>query len=142
MQALNLVAKKKMDPVTPTIVGLEVTVSSFPKLPEGLNLDAATGTISGTPKAEQETRPYIISVTNASGESVSTTLNITIDKPAVNWLLIIIIVVVVIIVVAVVVVVVLSSRKKGNKSKSIPKSATKPKNAAKPAAQPKVAVKV
>ena len=142
VQALNLVAKKKMDPVTPTIVGLEVTVSSFPKLPEGLNLDAATGTISGTPKAEQETRPYIISVTNASGESVSTTLNITIDKPAVNWLLIIIIVVVVVIVVAVVVVVVLSSRKKGSKSKSIPKSATKPKNAAKPAAQPKVAVKV
>jgi|GEM_PF-862356 len=50
-------------------------------LPAGLSLDAATGTISGTPNAAG-TFNFTVSVTDSSGSSVSISLSITIPSPA------------------------------------------------------------
>ena len=142
VKELNLVAKKAMDPITPKIVGLEVTVSTLPTLPTGLSIDTKTGTISGTPQEEMEKKMYTISVINDSGKVVYTTLSISIEKAPVNWLLIIIIVVVVVIVIGVVIVVIVMASSKSKKgSKSIPKG-SKSKSMPKNAVQPKAAVKV
>ena len=141
VKELNLKAKKAMDPITPTIVGLDVTVSTLPTLPSGLSIDTKTGTISGTPKEEMETKMYTISVINDSGKVVYTTLSITIEKAAVNWLLIIIIVVVVVVVIGVVIAVIITASKSKQGSKSLPKG-SKSKPMPKNAVQPKAAVKV
>ena len=141
VKELNLKAKKAMDPITPTIVGLDVTVSTLPTLPSGLSIDTKTGTISGTPKEEMETKMYTISVINDSGKVVYTTLSITIEKAAVNWLLIIIIVVVVVVVIGVVIAVIITASKSKQGSKSLPKG-SKSKSMPKNAVQPKAAVKV
>lgn len=49
-------------------------------LPAGLNIDAATGTISGTPTVGNLSTSYIITATNAAG-SVKDTLDITVINP-------------------------------------------------------------
>ena len=143
VKELNLVAKKAMDPITPKIVGLEVTVSTLPTLPAGLSIDTKTGTISGTPQEEMEKKMYTISVINDSGKVVYTTLSISIEKAPVNWLLIIIIVVVVVIVIGVVIVVIVMASSKSKKgSKSIPKGSKSKSMSKKDSVQPKAAVKV
>ena len=141
VKELTLKAKKKMDPITPTIVGLEVTVSTLPTLPAGLSIDATTGTISGTPQQEAEKKVYTISVKNASEKVVYTRLAITIEKAPVNWLLIVIIIVVVVVIIVVVVLVVItSSKKKGDKS--LPKGSKSKPMSKKDSAPPKAVVKV
>ena len=70
-----------------------------------------------------------------------TTLSITIEKAAVNWLLIIIIVVVVVVVIGVVIAVIITASKSKQGSKSLPKG-SKSKSMPKNAVQPKAAVKV
>ena len=48
--------------------------SVSPTLPDGLNLDAAEGTIQGTPSAATEGRPYTFSVTDESGSAAESKL--------------------------------------------------------------------
>lgn len=53
--------------VTPTITGSLGTFSVQPALPAGLNMDAATGVISGTPSAVTAAAIYSITASNAGG---------------------------------------------------------------------------
>ena len=140
---LELTQNKEVN-IVPTILGVEVTVTSFPTLPAGLTLVPSTGAITGKPTTVQESRKYTISVTNEGG-TITTTINILVLEAPVNYVLIVLIVVVVIIViVAIVVLIVMLGKKKSGAKKSMPKSA---KSAKAPAPKPaqvktKTAVKV
>ena len=141
---LELIQNKEVN-VVPTIIGVEVTVTSFPTLPAGLTLVPSTGAITGKPTTVQDSRKYTISVTNEGG-TITTTINILVLEAPVNYVLIVLIVVVVIIVIVaiVVLIVLLSKKKKSGAKKSMPKSA---KSAKAPAPKPaqvktKTAVKV
>ena len=120
----------QMTPLTPTIIGKEVTVTIFPILPSGLQIDQTTGTISGTPNEVQEQRKYTISVKNKGG-STSTTMTITVEEKPTNWMLIIVLVVVaiVVIVVGIVGIVALSKKKKPTKKMPSTKSSKTTKTA-------------
>lgn len=68
---------------TPTSSGgAVVSYSMTPALPAGLDLDAATGVISGTPTAVTPAATYMVTATN-SGGSTSVSLNITVNPVAV-----------------------------------------------------------
>ena len=58
--------------------GPVVSWSISPGLPTGLNIDASTGEISGTPSALSTLTTYTITATN-SGGSTSTTIDITVN---------------------------------------------------------------
>ena len=115
-------------------------MSSFPSLPEGLTIDSSTGVISGTPLEEMERKGFTINAANQEG-SVYTTIAITVNKAAFNWLLLVIIIVIVIVVVVVVVVVLTASKKKKG-SKAMPKSSKSKSGSKKMDAQPKAVIKV
>ena len=141
---LELTQNKEVN-IVPTILGVEVTVTSFPTLPAGLTLVPSTGAITGKPTTVQDSRKYTISVKNEGG-TITTTINILVLEAPVNYVLIVLIVVVVIIVIVaiVVLIVLLSKKKKSGAKKSMPKSA---KSAKAPAPKPaqvktKTAVKV
>ena len=120
--------------ITPTVIGAEITCSAFPRLPDGLSIDSATCTISGSPTTPQESQKYTITVTNSSEESIQTNINIVVVEAPTNWtLIIIIIVVVVIVVIAIIVVIVLVSKKSKKNTKKMPKSAAKTSAKAAPA---------
>ena len=132
--------------ITPSVIGAEITCSSFPRLPDGLSIDSATCAISGSPTTVQESQKYTITVTNSS-DSIQTTINIVIEEAPTNWtLIIIIIVVVVIVVIAIIVVIVLVSKKNKKNTKKMPKAAAKTSAKAAPAkttaVKTKTAVKV
>lgn len=62
-------------------------VSSFtiePALPDGLSLDASSGSIGGTPSTTQSRTEYTVTGNNASGESVSVQLFITISTSSIT----------------------------------------------------------
>eukprot|EP00413_Alexandrium_margalefii_P036355 CAMPEP_0204590370 /NCGR_PEP_ID=MMETSP0661-20131031/49746_1 /ASSEMBLY_ACC=CAM_ASM_000606 /TAXON_ID=109239 /ORGANISM="Alexandrium margalefi, Strain AMGDE01CS-322" /LENGTH=772 /DNA_ID=CAMNT_0051600393 /DNA_START=12 /DNA_END=2330 /DNA_ORIENTATION=- len=59
--------------------GVCATFSVEPALPEGLELDPATGAIKGTPAAESEPSTYTVTATNPSG-SCSTELAFSVTK--------------------------------------------------------------
>ena len=67
-----------MTPVTPTSSGGPVvTWSVNPGLPTGLSIDAATGTISGTPTVITPSGTYTITATNSGGsDSITITLEV------------------------------------------------------------------
>ena len=67
-----------MTPVTPTSSGGPVvTWSVNPSLPTGLSIDAATGTISGTPTVITPSATYTITATNSGGsDSITITLEV------------------------------------------------------------------
>ena len=59
--------------VTPTSLGgAVVTWSISPNLPTGLSIDAATGTISGTPTVLSTQATYTITATNTGGSDTIT----------------------------------------------------------------------
>ena len=98
--------------ITPKVMAAKARVFSFPTLPDGLTMDEATGAITGTPTAVQESKKYTISVTNESG-SISTAIAMTITEPPVNWILIIIIAIVgIILVVGIIVAIVMAVKSK------------------------------
>ena len=119
---LELTQNKEVN-IVPTIIGVEVTVTSFPTLPAGLTLVPSTGAITGKPTFVQESRKYTISVANESG-TIMTTISILVLEAPVNYVLIVLIVVVaIIVIVAIVVLIVLLNKKKSGTKKSMPKSA-------------------
>jgi gliding motility-associated-like protein len=76
----NFTAGVSITNLTPTVTGLTpMTFTSNPTLPAGLNLNASTGEISGTPAAYSPTAFYTITATNAVGSS-SVVLPITVNK--------------------------------------------------------------
>ena len=140
---LELTQNKAVN-IIPTIIGAEVTVTSFPTLPAGLELVASTGAITGKPTTVQESKKYTISVTNEGG-TITTTINIVVVEAPVNYtLIILIIVIVIIVIIAIIVLFMLLGKKKSGSKKSMPKSAKSGKAPAPKPAQvkTKAAVKV
>ena len=131
---LELVQNKEVN-IVPEILGAEVTVTSDPTLPAGLNLVPSTGAITGKPTTVQESKKYMIIVTNQAGSTNSMIEIAVIEAPPVNISMIILIIVVVIIVILVIVVLIVSmNKKKSGGRRSLPKSAKSDKApASKPA---------
>ncbi len=68
-------------PNVPTLQGSGASFSASPELPAGLQIDGATGKISGTPVTVTGAASYAITARNASGAAI-TTINIRIaDSP-------------------------------------------------------------
>ncbi len=70
-------ANTAIAPQVPTLYGGVGTFTISPTLPAGLNFDAATGTISGTPTAASPATNYIVVATN-SCNAVTTVINIAV----------------------------------------------------------------
>jgi hypothetical protein len=69
-------------PNAPTVGGGAVSWYRIsPALPAGLDFSATTGVISGTPTVVSATTQYVITASN-SGGSASTTMSITVSRPA------------------------------------------------------------
>ena len=73
---------KQITPITPMIVGAEVTVSVFPILPMGMMIDSTTGVISGIPTELKQTE-YVVTAQNKAG-STQTVIYISIVEPPAN----------------------------------------------------------
>lgn len=54
-------------PLTPTVSGTVTTYTVAPALPAGLNLDSATGIISGIPTTDATQATYLVRATNSGG---------------------------------------------------------------------------
>lgn len=70
-----------MDPISPQVMGSVSSYSVSPALPAGLQLNATTGLISGTPTTATALRTYTVSATNSSG-SVTFALLLEVREPA------------------------------------------------------------
>lgn len=70
---------KEISPLNPTVSGLGINYSVSPELPSGLVIDTLTGVISGTPLSDSIVGPYIITATNAGGDT-NFELVITVEK--------------------------------------------------------------
>ena len=68
-------------PLVPSVTGNDLTFTVEPSLPTGLQMDAATGIISGTPTALSAPTMYTVSAEN-SGGSVSFVVNISVIDAA------------------------------------------------------------
>jgi Putative Ig domain len=66
---------------TPTVSGTVASYSVNPALPAGLNLDASTGAISGTPTAASPQASYEVTAQNSVG-SITATLQIMVNPAA------------------------------------------------------------
>jgi hypothetical protein len=81
---ITLTRNLTMNPLSPTVSGGNVSNwSIFPELPAGLNF--TNGTISGTPEVNMTTTMFTVWA-NTSGGAASTTVNITIVEPPVDFL--------------------------------------------------------
>ena len=82
--AVSLVRGEAMVPVTASATGGDgdygFTVD--PALPAGLDLDAATGTISGVPEAIQAATVHTVTVTDGTGATATASLEVTVAQPA------------------------------------------------------------
>ena len=80
--SLSLAMDATMNPLTPTSSGGAVTSWTVsPTLPNGLNIDSSTGTISGTPTAMSPSASYTVTATNTGG-SATATLTIVVHDAA------------------------------------------------------------
>ena len=73
---------RSFTPITPTIEGLEVSVSVLPTLPAGLSLNPQTGVISGIPTAVTAQASYMLTATNSAGSSSATFSLVVVEGPA------------------------------------------------------------
>jgi hypothetical protein len=64
-----------IDPIYPSVIGTVSSYTVLPALPAGLQLDAVTGRISGTPTTATPSGSYVITAANSTG---STTFDLTI----------------------------------------------------------------
>ena len=81
---ITLIRNDTMNPLSPTVSGGNVSNwSIFPELPAGLNF--TNGTISGTPEVNMTTTMFTVWA-NTSGGASSTTVNITILEPVVDFI--------------------------------------------------------
>ena len=102
---LELTQNRKVN-IVPTIVGAEVTVDSFPPMPNGLSIVPSTGAITGKPKTIQDLTNYTIIVINKGG-NITTTIGIAILKGSffdddlnVTVLIVVVIVLIIIIIIS------------------------------------------
>lgn len=70
-----------VDPVQPTITGTPTGWSVSPALPAGLTIDAADGTLHGTPTAPAAIADYVVTASNDSSQD-QFTLRIGVERPA------------------------------------------------------------
>jgi len=63
-----------IDPIYPSVTGTVSSYTVLPALPAGLQLDAVTGRISGTPTTATPSATYVITASNSTG---STTFNLS-----------------------------------------------------------------
>ena len=81
---ITLIRNETMSPLSPTVSGGNVSIWSItPALPDGLNF--TDGVISGTPEVNMTTTMFTVWA-NTSGGASSTTVNITILEPAVDFI--------------------------------------------------------
>ena len=73
---------EEMIPITPTIEGLEVSVSVLPTLPAGLSLNPQTGVVSGIPTAVTAQASYTLTATNSAGSNSATFSLVVVEGPA------------------------------------------------------------
>lgn len=66
---LSLMIGVPIAPLTPTVAGDVTAWTTQPPLPAGLSINAATGTISGTPTGATEFRDYIVTAANDGGST-------------------------------------------------------------------------
>ncbi|MFP5206717.1 MAG: Ig domain-containing protein, partial [Acidobacteriota bacterium] len=59
-------------PDTPTVTGVVTSYTVSPALPQGLHLNASTGSISGTPTAAAAQAAYTITAANTAGSTTAT----------------------------------------------------------------------
>lgn len=104
----------EITPLTPSIVGAEYTVSTFPSLPDGLMINKNSGIISGTPTTLSQRKSYSVLVTNPSGV-ISTNLYLEVIKAPINWWLISLFIVIAIVIVVAIVIIVIVMKKKSSK---------------------------
>ena len=68
--------------LAPTVQGQVMSYSVSPSLPTGLVIDPATGVIAGTPTAAQSATAYVITASNAGGQSTfSLTITVRLSAP-------------------------------------------------------------
>ena len=72
-------ADEAIAPNTATVDGTVDSFSVDPALPDGLQLDATTGTITGTPTTEAPASQHTVTATNTAG-STTTQIGITVGK--------------------------------------------------------------
>lgn len=70
--SLSLEAGQPFPSNIPTVSGSATSYSVSPALPTGLNLDANTGTIYGTPSASSASNTYTVTASNAGGNTTAT----------------------------------------------------------------------
>ena len=69
-----------MTPLSPTVVGTVSSYSVSPPLPTGLSLNTTSGVISGTPAASAAEATYVITATNAGGNTTFV-LSLSVNPP-------------------------------------------------------------
>ncbi|KAK8802096.1 hypothetical protein WA158_006491 [Blastocystis sp. Blastoise] len=74
----TLTTKITIDPIVPTLTGLNVTLAITPLLPEGLSFDIYTGIITGMTDISIPTTEYTITIANEAGSAV-TSISLTIN---------------------------------------------------------------
>jgi len=71
-----------LPPLVPTLSGDADTFTVFPPLPAGLELDPATGIVSGTPSRARVAVTYVITGSNSGGASTTADLVLAVGPPS------------------------------------------------------------